>query len=351
MNHFSFNKKNAEIRTLKEPPRKKNKMNLDRMLYFILIFIGLFFLLRYAYKKLLFIEVDGQISFEKLDVSFTDDIYLSHIRASEGDTVLKGDTLFSFLNRRLQLERNDFSFYRSESLKSKAEENSLKQQIAMKKIELKGINQEITQMNQRIKEMQQLVLLDAQPRVKFIQQKELKQSLTNTKNALALKINLLMKMLKELEAQPLFHTFSPSANPYFQMADAYVAPINGIVGQINFNEQEICYETQQMMTIHQPDQIQIRAYFDQKTVKNLQKGDQVKIIFPDGKTSAGTINNFLVSTYALPAEFQKRYEPVVRSILANVIPVDAKEEELWRGFYKMNVKVSINKLKRWRKRI
>ena len=97
------------------------------------------------------------------------------------------------------------------------------------------------------------------------------------------------------------------------------------------------------MTIHNTEKVNIKAYFNQEALPDAVRGTKVKIDFPDGSSSNGFISNISVATYELPSEFQKKYEPTQRSILATVEPQNIEDLEIWKKFYKMNVKVIINR--------
>jgi len=119
----------------------------------------------------------------------------------------------------------------------------------------------------------------------------------------------------------------------------FISPIDGIISDIFYEANEICYKKEELMSIHQINNATITTYFDLSEVANIKIGDQVDISFPDGSIRKGLIGKFYTSTYALPAEFQKKYEPTERNIVAQVIPLDKKEEQSWRNFYKMDVKI------------
>ena len=59
--------------------------------------------------------------------------------------------------------------------------------------------------------------------------------------------------------------------------------------------------------------------------------------------SKGKIVHSYISTYALPSEFQKKYEPTERTILVDIEPINVNEAELWRKFYLMDVKLVIKR--------
>jgi len=65
----------------------------------------------------------------------------------------------------------------------------------------------------------------------------------------------------------------------------------------------------------------------------------VTIEFPDKTESLGIISKFFVSTYAVPSEFQKKYEPTERNIVAEIVPFNKQDDLAWNSYYKMEVNV------------
>ena len=107
----------------------------------------------------------------------------------------------------------------------------------------------------------------------------------------------------------------------------------------------MCYKQQEVLTIHNPEKTQIKAYFNQNAAKYITEGTIVQVNFPDGKKTKGRINHSYIATYALPSEFQKKYEPTERNLLVDIVPIDKNTEELWKNFYLMDVELVINKIK------
>ena len=104
-----------------------------------------------------------------------------------------------------------------------------------------------------------------------------------------------------------------------------------------------CYEGDYVFTIHSPDEISIHAYFDQEHISRIFIREIVDIQFPDGSSGRGYIKKYHISMKELPPEFQKKYEPTERTILTEIAPVDEQTADLWKKFYKMDVKVSFPK--------
>ena len=121
---------------------------------------------------------------------------------------------------------------------------------------------------------------------------------------------------------------------------SYISPVNGAITQINKENFEVALESEIVMSVHKPTNLYIQAFYDQQDVEHLREGDLVDVTFPDGTLSEGIVQRFYAATYQLPLEFQKRYEPVTRSIAAEITPINELEANRWQAFYKLNAKVS-----------
>jgi hypothetical protein len=125
----------------------------------------------------------------------------------------------------------------------------------------------------------------------------------------------------------------------------YTAPISGLVGWIEKQPNEVCYQGENVLTVHQLENIRIKAFFDPKYGNSVKIGDEVIVRFENGTNSRGIIENFYASTYPLPPEFQKKYESVTRALVADVVPLNEEEARNWSVYYKMSVKVIKKRLK------
>lgn len=338
MNQFSYKKGKAIIRTLKEPKVKKKKLNLDRVL-FILIILGLcFWLLSFVYKKTVWIEGNGQMLMEKVDVNFTNDIRVKEIFINEGDTVCVGSRLFNYY-------QDDFDSDASIVLKNVDRQEKqysnlqdLIKEIYLKRLQLKSLRERLAFLEKEEKKAIKLILLDVYTKVKLdgiIQQKMLLEN----------QINLLENELYFLKLQK--RNLGPDASISIgggNFGNSYTSPIEGVVGQILKNSEESCYKTENVMTIHDVEKVFIKAYFNLKDLAHIKKGTLVLVEFPDKTISQGIINKLYISTYKAPTEFQKKYEPTERNILTEIVPLDKEQIPEWGKFYKLNLKVKIGKL-------
>ena len=338
MKKFTYKKGKAVIRTLKEPKVKKKKINFDRVVYF-LILIGLFFwLASFVYKKTVWVYGNGQMLMEKVDVNFTNDVRVKKIFINEGDIVNVGDTLFNYY-------QNDFDSDAALVLRNfdKNEKNNnslleIKKEAYLKNLQLKNLKDQLSILLSQENQITKLVLLDVYTKTKL-------DEIVNQKLQLQSKIKLLQSEIYLLSLQKKYVKGSTTrflvkgAN----YTNAYVSPIQGVIGQILKNSEEACYKTENVMTIHDVEKVFIKAYFNLKDIAKVKEGSLVYVEFPDKTQSQGIINKLYISTYEAPTEFQKKYEPTERNILAEITPLNKKEIPDWAKYYKLNLKVKVAK--------
>lgn len=341
MRNFSLIKKSSVIKTLKEPKKKKATFNWQRFFFALLLGSFLFYVGKRVYKGVALIIGNGQIELTKQAIQFTDDIRVLSLQVSEGDSVVVGDTLF--------LYRHDASDEETTAMINVddpidwlvRDKLNTKKQIALKKIEHSRTQEQLDFKTQEIKHQKDMIILGVDNRERHLSAME--ESVIDLKSAqgrIKKEILYLRKHLNELRKQERnIRSTEIRKIKHINAILAYTAPISGVIGQININKNEVCYEKQDVMTIHQISEISIKAFFNTDEVSNLSRGDRVVIHFPDGSQSTGQIKNFYISTYTVPVEFQKKYEPVERNVVVEIIPIVDEEINQWLKFYKMNVEV------------
>lgn len=350
-----FKYQKSVLRTVDEPPVKK-QFNWDRLFFILaLLFIVGYFVQR-IYNNVTFIKVHGQVILDKMAVNFTDDIRLMEICVKEGDAIYHGDTLFMYVYEDQEQIDNDVKNLTINNSKTGSnnsnwflrEKLNVKRQIAIKESQKKGVKISLKAKERELADQEKQILLGVDvahklpPIISDITEYEVDI------DALRREIKILKRHLYALRKQEKLAKALGEKNLKSQIVAGmeqrntvyyYVTPTQGEIGQINNSPNEVCYRTKDVMVIHQLENLKIKAYFNQQLYQEIQLGEEVDIEFPDGTISRGIIDNFYVSTYELPPEFQKKYEPVERSIVVDVLPLDMKEAELWIGYYKMAVTV------------
>ncbi|MBO6524244.1 MAG: HlyD family efflux transporter periplasmic adaptor subunit [Balneolaceae bacterium] len=343
MEQFSFKQGNATIRHLKEPEKKKKKLNTDRVLFILLLVIIALYGSFKLYKGIAVIEIDGMVTMDKLEVHFTDDIRLNGLQIEEGASIQKGDTLFSYTNQYFENDGATYANIIANRERVNREIFGLTRQLNEKRTERSILEERLETQRFELEKIRELITLAAITRNSFDDQQ---RAIGTTEDDLELvkeEIRFLIRHIDQLSQLKKDYSSSAWTGGGGSQRKLYVAPTDGLIGRISVKENEVCYKGDEVMTIHQPQDLRIQAYFNQKEADKVEIGRIVSIEFPDGTKQKGVIKKYYVSTYELPDEFQKKYEPTERSILVDISPLNEDDLEGWKQFYKMSVKVSIGR--------
>ncbi len=337
------------LKTVDEPKLKK-PFNWDRVFFVVLLALVAFYGGRRLYRHFALIRVNGQVILEKISVNFTDDIRIKNMEVDEGDHVAAGDTLFSYV-----LESNEDlpgarSFSRSNGNDNwfLREKMTVSRQIETRESEKSGMKTLLALKKEDLERMRQRVYLGTEQSNKIDPIRAKIQEIENEIAAMTSEIAVLKEYKYKLSIQEnqalvdeeirIVNEIAAKAS-FNKLVVAYTAPITGLIGQIEKDENEVCYKGETVMTIHKSGVIKVKAYFPLEYAEVVNIGDEVTIYFEDGKESQGIIQNFYISTYPLPPEFQKKYEPISRSIVSDVVPKNLNDGLGWNGYYKMSVQV------------
>ena len=350
MKSSSFKRNNESVfRVLQEEPKAKKKVNKDRIVYFVVFGCGVLFLLYALLSNYFYIEANGHILFEKVKVQIPEDIRVDQFHFEEGDSVSKGDTLFFYHNKQsgfVTQSLNSISNNSSSNWKRK-EILSTQKTIALNQIEIEEFESLIAKHELNLKQLKKEVALDLIPKSKLeyfkrqIDENQIDFQKTKKEN------NYLRKYLGQILSLPEKTDNNSYLGGYNDNStrQAYRSPLGGTITRIHKKPFEVALKSEAVMTIHKNENIYIKGFFEQADMKHLKVGDIVNVQFPDGTESEGRIGKFHFATYALSPEFQKKYEPLQRTLGVDVYPLNDSELHNWRVFYKLGVKIS--KAKYW----
>ena len=365
-NFTGFKYQKSVLRTVEEPPVKK-KFNWDRFLFIMAILLLTCYIVYKTYTRVALVTVNGQVLIDKMNIHFTEDVRIREIFVEEGQSIEEGDTLFSYRyedrddveGMNLNLASPTYRPSRDLSNWFLREKMNVKRQIAMKKSEIEGVLLGVQIKKRELEEQKKQILLGVDvaykipPLLTNISELEadinvLKEEIkVLRKHLAALRVQEKKAMRADKEAFQEKQDLALQSNGGGENWDRdiyYICPIDGLIGRILNSPNEVCYESENVMTVHKLDKLKIRAYFDQESHREIKIGDEVTVQFPDGTIGRGVIHNFYISTYPLPPEFQNKHEPMERSVVADVLPLNEEEARHWTGYYKMAVKIIKSKL-------
>ena len=356
MKSVDFKRKDSVIRVVNED-FKKPKRNWDRIIYIVFLSLVAFFIGYYAISKIFFIKADGQVLFENVSIRLTDDCRILAYQKEEGDTVKVGDSLFTYTLDKDNLWGNmalngnvTATSYDNEWDWIEKEKYALMKKVALNKIDITESTALIGSYKSEIQRLQNEIVLDVLPknRLDYVQNEILRLNTAIAK--LSIENNQLYGLLKQLNSMiktPSVKSTKTASIGGGGNGDAdengirvFYSPIDGTVTRIYTRQFEVALKSEQIMAIHKNTPMYVKGFFEQADLNYFHEGDLVNIEFPDGTDSKGIIKRFYYSTYPLPDEFQKRYEPTTRTIAADIYPVNDNDYEHWRAFFKMGVSVT-----------
>lgn len=320
----------------------------------------------------------GHVIIESTRVRLTDDARISQMMVQEGDSVVIGDTLFTYsldLDQDISGPNAGGAALSIAGLSGGSRGNTdywwlkelynVKKTIAINTIKVNENEELIKNFEGELKRLTNEVILDVLPkqRLDYLQTEIVKLKAENLK--LVGENNQLYGLMKTLKPFDSQNNTPPkvgninirtsnknSGVKNFMTTDLYfsgellsdlhyfTAPMDGIITRIYIHSTETALKTEDIMTLHKNHPAFIKAYFDQEDLDNFKEGDVFKVKFPDGSTSYGVLKRFYIATYVLPEEFQKKYEPTTRSVAADIYPLNNEDLAKWKAFYKMGVDIS-----------
>lgn len=357
MKPFKFKSKASVLRGVKEDKSPK-KTNWDRVIYlilFLLIFVSLLF---YTLQKNIFVNVDGQIITERFTVNFPEDIIVERYFYKEGDTIVKGDTLFYYkynLNQddgdgggiSVALGGSDNSSNSDWYLKERIQ---TQKNISIKIIEIQEIDDNVIRILSDLERLKKEVYLDVYPKLE-LQSAQLKlKSYQVDRNKMEEEVVYLRKYLALLNAAEFQSTRPSVVANSVGGGDGnvirwayYLSPVDGIISKISSEPKETSYKKDVVMYLSNTDKMFIFAFIDQGSIGYFEEGETLQLDFPDGTVSDGMIHSFYLNTEELPLEFKKPKERDKRTVVAKIVPTSDQELEHWKKYYMYEVRISKTK--------
>ena len=379
MKSISFKRKgDSYLRYMdeKEIQKQKSPFNWDRFIYIALLVVLAFFIGRFMLNHYFYIEGNGQVLFENVDIRHTDDIRILEFAIEEGQDVKIGDTLFTYFLDDDLFGNGGGGGSNSVTIGGKSKPDSwierelynLRKNVALNNARIKDDKKLLALYEEDLERVRNEVILDA---VSHTNLENLEYQISKLESAINInesENSVMYRQIKYLEGlivdeQDLDVTIEQNSTggggggggnntfglePQHMLAGieqiqdfkVFTCPIDGTVTRLNKQAYEVALKTETILSIHQASHVHIKGFFDQTDLKYLSEGDLVNLEFADGTESVGMINRFYSATYILPEEFQKKFEPTTRTLAADIIPISTEDLEIWKKYYKLSVTIS-----------
>lgn len=360
MKKFKFKTQESIIKGIEEKPIKKG-FNWDRLIYFATLLIVVISFGSYFISKQVEVQAESEIIMDKFNVTFTDDVIVSEYFVEEGDSVAKGDSLFTY---RFQFEDDDDDLTIINNSQKKEysgdtenwltrEKLNAQKNIDLKQMEITSLQREVNCVEGSMEQIKKEVFLEIHPPAKLqkaretverskIQLQKAREELTYLRRYLELTLQRLDELRSQVPNLQLgeLNGIMAGVGDGGKNEFVYLAPKEGMISQIYARSEEVAYEQNLVLDIIEFQGLLILAYFRQEDLKFVNIGDKVDIKFPDGSDSKGIIDKLYIKTTSLPDRLYDSGSKVERRIRAVVIPLNVEDSAKWYEFYKINVIVS-----------
>lgn len=352
-----LNRRQGYFRSSDETLPEKRRKNWGKYLYFFFLGVILIFAGYYLVNNLIYAEGVGQVIFDKLYIQHTRDLRVINLLVKEGDEVKKQKELFTYVEdygEHFSTRQSASAYYYSPE--TEREIARAIQGIRLKEIEMKVYKETLDRLKTDYESLKRQAILDTQipGRLKSLQENIRNSQAALGKNNEELKVlKEYLKQLKGINSTALIKNrqaeLTAQAKEAATVAAAgvvkkFISMEDGVITRIYPNNYEVVKKGDTIIEIYKPSKINIKAFFEQKYINYLRNGGEVTLEFPDGTKGKGVVKRYYFATQPLPPEFQKRYEPVDRNIVVDIEPPTKEDANKWKSFYKLSVKVFVNRL-------
>lgn len=334
--------KPTRIRKLDETPRRR--FSLGKYLYIALLAAALIYVGGRVLRSWVYIEGLGQIEIARLNVQEMSDIRITRFMVREGQEVHKGDRLFTFVRGQaidgdfIPQTRDQVALER-EVMRLEGERADSESELRVRRIEREYYRRSLDEAERRRRNLERLAALKALPPEEIEAARreceKLQLQLRTTEEEIRRQYTRMGIIRRSMPVQPAKVAQTVAS-------DVFKSPFSGMVTRIYFNDHEVAMKGEQIMSIYQSSDIHIKAFFDLKNLNDLQVGQEVTILFPDGYECQGRIGRRYSAALAQPPEFQKKYEPTQRNVVVDIQPLQPQLIGSWE-IDKMSVRLRLRK--------
>ncbi|MCJ8152248.1 HlyD family efflux transporter periplasmic adaptor subunit [Chryseobacterium sp. SSA4.19] len=343
---INFNNDNLTSEVYEKPVKKRKW---DRWIYFAILLLILFSLLRWIISSWIFDYADGFLKQQQFDVKFTNDISILNYNIKEGSTVKKGDTLFSY------------EFFSDANARKKSEQDSIKSLIDNTTFEnrLASIDAEISKKN--------FLLNDLRKRIQFWRSEKVRKEklvyinqitpneLANVDRSIDDVQYALQSVLADIKAlnnerakilsiNKVKNSLLTEDNKISKVRNYYISPVSGVVDRFRIANGQVAYKSDIVTSLIHEGQF-VRAYVDINDLDEFNEGDHVEIKLPYGfnKTLKGRVRKiYSLSELKDTSLLNKNITDNKYGVVIDIVPLDGKS---WKAVKISNIPVKVKKLK------
>lgn len=329
-----------------EKPVKKRRW--DRWIYFAVLLLIVFSVLRWLISSWIFDYADGFLKQQQFDVKFTSDIRILNYYAKEGSAIKKGDTLFSYEFYDTNIRRNSLQDSLKNLVDNTTFENhiaSISAQVLKKKSLVADLKKRVAFWESEKKRKEKLVYID---QITPNELANVDRSIDDLKYEIA-SLNADIKALNDEIAKTSLinnhkNLLASEENKASTIQNYYISPVNGNTDRFRVTDGQVAYKSDIITSIVRKKQF-VQAYIDISDLDEFHEGDKVAIKLPYGfnKTLTGQVKKiYSISEIKDNTLINKTLNDNKYGVVIDIIPIDGKS---WEAVKISNIPVKVRKLK------
>ncbi|MDR9364207.1 MAG: SPOR domain-containing protein [Balneolaceae bacterium] len=328
--YFTKRSQSSQLRGRREKPKPK-QINWDRIVYFVLLIVGLGILFYYIFMSTFYVSGEGLVVTENLKVLAPSDIEIREQLVSNESFVERGDPIFrySFLNWTGTVDEIEDI---EEDIADASEEiQDLEDEITIKRQSLQEIQDRITYLEQQREDFLEKVRLNAATSYELT---EVESSLFTARSNLRQEqseLNVLMnKRSRQIQARESLSAEIQELQSGENLIQTYYSPVTGIINNISVRSNQQAFRSDQIMSIKPRNaDVYIFSVFDREDAEFAQPGTVMNIEFDNGAESVGVIRSSYDARENLIEHFEQTGTLTTEYVVVELAPVDSVTRAQW----------------------
>lgn len=328
--YFNKRSQDTQLRGRREKPKPK-QINWDRIVYFVLLIVGLGFLFYYIFINTFYVEGEGLVVTEAMEVRAPNDIEIREQLVSNDSYVVKGDPLFryTFMDWTGTIEK--IEEIEEDRVDVEEEIQELRDDITLKRQSIQELQERIAFLEQEKEDFREKVRLNAATSYEL---NDVESSLFTARSNLRQaesELNVLINSrIRRVEKRENLASEIQELQLGENRLQTYNSPITGVINNISVRENQQAFRSDQILSI-KPDNadVYIFSVFDREDAEHIQPGTVMDIEFDNGTKSTGVIRSSYDARENLIDHFEQTGSLTTDYLIVELAPVDSVTRAQW----------------------
>lgn len=354
MKEFKFEQHTEEKDALFLLKQQKKKLAKQQVIFAAAFIVALIFLIFYAVSRSVYTYYDGYISLDKNTIRAAQDIYILKMKANVGDSVQKGDTLFSYViinhigelnnigNEPVYVQRaNDM---KTQAMLARQEIPVLREQLRQLQLQLHSERNDIFYGLTNNTKQNDLKAQIAETQAKIREAENKVRIYLMNEGQGRLKLIRAGLYSRSVNAMP----YSPYGNEYTEGVLNYAcAPEDGFITDIHFTNYSIAIKGDEVLNLKFRDidksHLHVMTYVPVDKARSLLRADSIEVIVDDRTRFNAHLVRLGLGVQQLPDYLMNNFSRDAMVIMATLNINKGQEIPFWVLNNDLPVKIRVGK--------